>query len=116
MRTHVMNEQLEQIELSIDQAKESVAKMKALNKLTDNKEFTQLIREGYFEKEASRLVLMLAEPAMQEETSQEMLQKQITAIGYLRQYFITINQMGRMAQKSLTDDEETREALLAEDV
>jgi len=60
--------------------------------------------------------MLKADPNMQEEQYQKQLDASITAIGYLRQYFVTINQLGRMAQNSLDSDQQTREELLAEAV
>ena len=111
-----MNEQIEQIELSITAAKEKVAKMEALLRLIDNKDFKDIIDDGYFRDEAARVVILKADPEMQEAKYQDQLDKSIVAIGQLRQYFRSIMQMGRMAERSIRDDEETRQELLAEAV
>ena len=112
-----MNEtqqQIEQLEISMDGAKENIAKMKSLLNLTKNEDFKKVIEEGYFEKEASRTVLLLADPNMQGEEEQKALQNQITAIGHLRQYFTGIMQIGRMSENALSADEATHAELLAE--
>jgi len=108
-------EQLETIELSMKQAKSAIADMDVLNRLTANKDFEEIVLKGYFEKEASRLVLLRADPSMQDKQGREMIDNQIIAIGYLRQHFVTIMHFGRMAQKTLADDEETQAELLAEE-
>lgn len=108
-------QELEQIELSISQAKLSTDNLHALNRLTKNKDFEQLILEGYFKEEASRLVLIKAEPQMESESDQATIAKHIDAIGYFRQYLHTIQQIGRMAERAIADDEKTREEMLAED-
>ena len=112
----MIDQQIEEIEISIEQARESIAKMEALLNLTKNKDFKLVIEEGYFEKEASRCVLLKADPNIQDEASQKMLDNTIIAIGYLRQYFTTVMQLGRMAQHSLAADEETKQELLAEGI
>jgi hypothetical protein len=109
-----MNEDVQDIDISIEQANKSIDKMNALNKLRDNKNFVDVIFKGYFEEEASRLVLMKAEPAMANKDDQEAIMKHIDAIGHLRQHFNTILQFGRMAEKAKEADEITREELLAE--
>lgn len=103
---------IEQIELSMAHAKLSTDNMKALTKLLENPEFIKIVTDGYFKEEASRVVLLKADPSMKEH--REELDNQIIAIGYLRQYFHTIMQLGRMAEKAIADDEETREELLQE--
>ena len=109
-------QELEIIEISIEQARQTVDTLNSLKRLTTNKDFISIIHEGYFEKEASRLVLVKAEPSMQTAEHQTMLLKQIDAVGYLRQYLSTIMQLGYTAMRSLDDDEKTREELLAEQV
>ncbi len=111
-----MSEQLEQIDLTIEEAKFSIGKKTSFDKLRDNEHFKKLILDGYFEEEASRLVLLRADPHMQTEESLSAINKQIDAIGYLRQYFITINQFGVLAERALKDDELTREELLQEEL
>lgn len=109
-------QQIEQIELSMEHAKENISKMESLLTLTKNKDFQRIIEEGYFEKEASRAVLLKADPNMQDDESQKALSNQIIAIGYLRQYFTTIMQVGRMSENALEADEQTHAELLAEGV
>jgi len=109
-------QQLEQIEIGIEAAKAQVNKMEALLRLIDNKDFKTVIDEGYFKEEAARVVILKADPEMQEAKYQDQLDKSIIAIGHLRQYLRTVMQMGRMAERSIKDDEQTREELLAEAV
>jgi len=115
MRTQAMSD-IKNIEMSITQAKAAIAASTSLQTLVRSKHFKEIILEGYFEKEASRLVLLRAEPSMQDEVSRKVIDDQITAIGYLRQYFITIKQLGRMSEKALKDDEAELESILAEEL
>ena len=109
-------EDLESIELSIDQAKTNIELMNALSRLTTNKDFIKVIQTGYFEKEPSRLALLKADPSQDSDVCQDRIIKQIDSIGLLRQYFIAIMQIGRLSQRAMTDDEQTKEELLAEAV
>jgi len=108
-------QQLASIEITLEQAQAAVAARKALQTLTKNPEFKELVLEGYFEKEASRVVLLRADPSMQDELNQKDLDNQIVAIGYLRQYLSGIMIKGRTAEKAIQDCNETREEILAED-
>ena len=110
------DQQIEQIELSIAQAKDSITKLDAFTRLKNNKDFILLIEEGYFEKEASRVVLLKADPEMQDAQSQTALDHSIIAIGQFRQYLRTIVQMGHISQKALHEHEETIEEILEEGV
>lgn len=105
---------LETLELSIEQAKKHIDLMKALGRLRENKDFQQIIEEGYFEKEASRLVLLRASP--QAEGMREGIDEAIVGVGQLRQYLSRIFQFGRHAEKALIDAETERELILNEPV
>lgn len=107
---------LETIELSIKHAKKSVDLMKSVERLTKNRDFKLVVLEGFFEKEAIRLVTLKADPNMQDAESQEAIIKQMDAIGAFRQYLSALIQMGRMAEKAIADDEATREAILEEEL
>lgn len=107
-----VEENIESIELSIKEAKEVIGLRDSLSKLLKGRDFKQVVSVGYFEKEASRLVLLKATPHMQAKEDQEFIDNSIIAIGYLRQYFATIMQRGQLASKALQDDEQTREELL----
>jgi len=109
-------EQLEQVEVSIEQAKEAITNKEALDKLTANPDFKKVVLEGYFEKEASRLVLLKADPSMQDEKEQSQIDKSINAIGYVRLYFHTIMQLGLQMERTIAEDEKTREELLSEEL
>lgn len=101
--------------MSIEQASESVKDLEALKRLEKNRDFKRLISDGYFKDEASRAVLMLADPSMQEPERQRSLHNSIIACGEFRQYLGTKYQLGNIAIRSLAADELTREQLLAEE-
>jgi len=109
-----MNPDVETIELSISESQKYIDKMESIFKLSKNKDFNAVIEKGYFEEEASRLVLLKADPSMQSESDQNMINKSIDSIGYFRQYLRSVIQMGRMMERSIEDDKRTREELLAE--
>tara|TARA_B110000908_G_C9808427_1_gene251788 strand:- start:111 stop:443 length:333 start_codon:yes stop_codon:yes gene_type:complete len=106
--------EIEQIEISIDEARKEVTKMESLLRLISNKDFTALVDDGYFVEEASRLVMLRADADMQDATSQLSINNRITAVGYFRQYLQSIMQVGRMSEQGIREDEETRQELLAE--
>ena len=105
---------LETIELSIKAAKENIALSKSVQRLQKNRDFKSVVLEGFFEREAVRLVLLKADPAMQSAEDQKAIVQQMDAIGAFRQYLGACLHLGRMAEKALEDDEETRAELLAE--
>lgn len=105
---------LHSIEISLSEAKSKVALKHALERLTDDINFQQVIIHNYFVNEASRLVLLKASPAMQSKDDQKAINKAIDAIGHFRQYLHSVIQIGSMAEKSIKEDEETKEDLLRE--
>ena len=108
------SEQIQEIEVSIQESKKFVDKMESLIKLSTNKDFIKVVEEGYFQEEASRLVLLKADPSMQKAEDQAGIMNGINAIGHFRQYLHTVIQLGRMMEKSIKDSEDTREEILAE--
>ncbi len=110
-----MDTQVEEIEVDISTANAAIKLMDSLKSLTKNKDFQDIVDTGYFVTEASRVVLLKADPAMQTPEFQESLDKQLVAIAYLRQYFVVIMQTGRMAERAKEDAENAREEILAEE-
>ena len=105
---------LESIEISIAQAKVSIARKEQLDRLSKNQDFIELIEKGFMEKHAIRQVMLKAHPSLQNEAQQKILDQQIAAIGGFKQFLIGVYTEGMNAQAALTADEETRESLLAE--
>jgi hypothetical protein len=110
-----MNNDLENLNVSIEEAEKYVSRMNNVLNLTKNKDFIELIEKGYFEREASRLVLLKADPNMQKEEDQVAIIKSIDAIGYLRQYLRNTIAIGRMMEKSLVEDQKTKVELMLEE-
>lgn len=108
------NEQIEQLELNIEDAKEIVSRKRAVENLLKNDDFKKVITEGYFKDEASRLVLLKADMNYQTVESQSQMDKSIISIGYLRQYLSSLMQLGTMAENAIASDELTLEELHAE--
>jgi len=74
-----------------------------------------IISEGYFEKEAIRLVHLKGDPSMQSAEYQVNIVKQMDAISALNQYFQTVFHRASLAEKAIESDEEARNEILAEE-
>jgi len=107
-------EQLHQVEISVDQAKQSIKFAEALERLHSNKDFKEVILEGYFRDEASRLVLLKSDPEMQDKARQRDVMNAITAVGGLFGYFNKVFTFGTIAKRTLKEDEDTKQAILQE--
>lgn len=110
------NATIEEIDLSIEQAKELIELGKALDRLLVGPDFKLVVLDGYFKDEASRVVLMKAEPNMQNPAAQADLDRQIIAIGEFRQYLSNIRWRANQAKMAITDGEAVREEILAEEI
>lgn len=103
--------EIQNIELEMSAAKEIIADRDALDRLTANADFNRIIRKGYFEKEASRVVLLKAEAAMEDPQKQQNILDQITGIGMLYQYFRGVMVQGQQADAAMADYDEALEEL-----
>lgn len=106
-------QQIEEIELNITEAKKIVAQGKSLEKLLSSRDFKNVFLEGYLEKEAVRLVHLKADANMQGEEAQQSILTQIDAIGSLTHYMNVVRHQAMLAEKAIASDEETRDELLA---
>ena len=107
---------VQQIEASIERAKQHIELDKALERLESNRDFKLLIVDGYLEKESVRLVHLKSDPAMQTPERQAAVIAQIDAIGGLLQYFRVVGQQAALASKTVESDESELEDLRNEEV
>jgi hypothetical protein len=107
-------QQLRQVQLTIEQAKASIERMKKLQRLFQNEDFQDIINEGYFVEEAARLVGARADANIQGKEQQRHINLLIDGVGALRHYFSNIERWGHMAEDALKNHEETREEILRE--
>jgi cell fate (sporulation/competence/biofilm development) regulator YmcA (YheA/YmcA/DUF963 family) len=110
----MINDTVQQIEENIKQAQEIVEFDKALSRLMENRDFRKVIKEGYLEKEAIRLVHLRGDPAFQTPERQAAVIGQIDAIGQLLSYFRTVKHNAAIALKAIETDEAVRDELIAE--
>jgi TolA-binding protein len=110
-----MSNQIKAIEANIKAARKLADLGDALERLKSNKDFRTVILEGYFEKEAIRLVQAKSNPAYQSPEMQQSIITQIDAIGNLNMFFTTLLQQADMARKTIAQDEAEIEELAAEE-
>lgn len=110
-----MSNQIKVIEESIKSARKLIELGDALERLKSNRDFKILVMEGYFEKEAIRLVQAKSNPSLQSDDMQKSILTQIDSIGNLNLYFNTIVQQAAMARKTVEQDEAELEAIAAEE-
>lgn len=100
-------QQIEELELNIDQAKDLVNRGQAVNRLLENKDFNAIIRQGYFHDEAVRLVHLKSSPAMRTEEKQTAILKEMDGIGSLLGYLQKLQHQAELAQQAIEESEDT---------
>ena len=104
---------IQQIELTKEQAQESVKLMERLERLNKNRDFKAIIEDELFDTYAKSLVLLLSDPAMQDEAIQKDIQLDMQMIGRFRQFLSGIYQKGRLAEKTIADADHQLDELRA---
>jgi hypothetical protein len=100
--TSVVNE----IEVTIEKARAVIERNNALDRLFDNPDFVDVIRNGYLHEEAVRLVHLKAAPQMQKPEHQTDVLRAIDSIGGLLGYFQKIGHASRMAEQAIEQGEQ----------
>lgn len=112
----MQSNQIEEIEINITRAKEIISKGDSLERLLNNRDFKKVVIEGYFEKEAIRLVHLKSDYNSQTPDAQADIDNDIMAVGRLSKYFNEVFRQAELSRKAVAEDEETREDLLSEGI
>ena len=102
-----MTNAVREIQVSIEEARETVALNDALERLNQNADFRKVILDDYFKDNAIRLVELKAAPQAQAEQVQANIMRDIDAIGALKQHFNMLRVMAEQAKASIDDSQET---------
>lgn len=112
-------EQLESVELSIDEAKAKIERSKQLDRLEKNKDFKALILDHLLRENAITQVRLLAAPGLKAPgegpaVAKAGIQARIDMIGELTNFFRWTHMEAEQAKHALSEHENTRSELLAE--
>lgn len=105
--------EIEQIELSIEEAQKLVGRAATARRLADNPDFKSLILEGYFVTEAARLTTIVSHPNMA--PHKDAIWNDIMGVGSLRRFLSTCITMGDVAQKEISDAHDALDDIRAEE-
>jgi hypothetical protein len=105
---------IKEVEISIDQAKAAIKRGECLSRLEKNPDWKELITEGYLQKQAVRQVMVRA--STHDPRTIADCDQQIIAIGQFNQYLMAVAAMGSNAAAALVRDENTLEELLQEGI
>lgn len=106
--------QIQEVELSIEQAKKVIAIGDKALKLADNKLFKELVLDGYFVDEAARLAHLSADLTLTPEQRADIF-VMIQGIGFFKAYLSMLVRRGDMASRELRESEQTLTELRMED-
>lgn len=104
---------IEQIELSISEARKMVERGERADRLSRNRDFIKTVLEGYFVEEASRLALLSSDPNIPEEVRAFVL-RDLNGPGAFKRYLSTLVQMGHMAAQEIHEAQETLDEIRSE--
>jgi hypothetical protein len=105
-------DQLQNIEVSIEEAKKVINLKNSFISLSSNKDFQTVIENSYFKDESARLVM--AKSAGLTPEQQANIDNMIYGIGALYNFFNTLTMRGVQMEDALRDDEQAREEILRE--
>lgn len=98
------SQEIEQLEVTIDEAKKMANKADTIIRLSKNKDFQQVIEQWYLKDEAVRLAHMYSEPQFDAKTK-ELIRIDLEAIGALARYFKVTLQLGDRAKDEIAQSE-----------
>lgn len=106
--------QIQEVELSIEQAQALINRGEKALKLAENKDFKELVLDGYLVNEASRLARLSADFTLDPQVRSEVM-LMVQAIGCFHTYMRTIVQQGEMAKRDLAAHQQTLSELHEEE-
>jgi len=107
-------EELNQLDANIAEAKHFIDIKKSVEKLHKNRDFKKVILDYYFKEEAARLVM--AKSSNLSEEQKKLIDNMMYGVGALSNFFDSVLQRGVQAEQALRDDEEAKTAILQEDL
>ena len=105
---------LEQVEIQIDMANKLRALRDNCVKLTASEPWKDIIDTGYFKEEAARLVMAKSSNLNPEQM--QLIDNMQYGIGALANFIESVMRRGAEMDQALSEHEETREEILAEEV
>lgn len=109
-----LQKQIQEVEVSIEEARKTVAFGEAIRRLEANKDFQKVVHEGYYKEEASRLALFSASPAIDDKTRADAL-RSVQAIGEFHGYLRSQLMLAEQMEYAIEQSSETLDELRAED-
>ena len=106
--------ELEEVDIQIETASKIRSIRDNCAKLMKNRNFKDVIEDGYFKEEAARLVMAKSAPLSEEQ--QRNIDGMIIGVGALANYLNMVMRRGADMDVALGEHEQTREEILAEGI
>jgi len=100
----LLDQQITEVEISVEHAKEIVAKAEAVIRLSKNKDFQLIVDKGYNTDEAVRLAHLISDPRI-DETIKAAAMNDLQSLGAFKRFLGTIVYMGQMAEQEIASAE-----------
>jgi len=112
-----IDQQIEQVQVELDELREWISDYEAYQRLKENKDFQQVFTEGYFKKEAVRLVSLKANPefVFADDKQMEFIDILILGVSGCQQYLEVLKQKAQLGYRSIEEQEDTLQELHAEE-
>lgn len=107
--------EIEQIELTIEEASKMARIGEKALALSTNKLFKEIVMDGYFVQEAARLALLSSDPNIPENVRTYIL-RDMNGPGAFKRYLQTLVQMGNQARREVEESRETLQELMDEEL
>lgn len=109
-----IDQQIQEVEVNIDDAKKQVELGKAVERLRQNKDYQLVIGEGYLKDEALRNTYLLGDPNLPKDRYED-VQLSLRGIGEFNYFLSFLENRGIFMQEQLHDYEMTLTELHEED-
>lgn len=96
----------QEIQLTREQAMEEIKLAESVKRLLKNKDFKKVIEDFYFEKNAMRLVHLLADPAFDSPEAQATIHADMAAIANFRYFLVDLVRKGKQMEMELAAADE----------
>ena len=108
-------QEIEQIEVTIEQAMEIIDRGRAIERLEMNPDFRRLVLDGYFADEAARLTHLLSDPVTIMQGHQDLVKNDLMSIGGFKRYLMTIRHLAAQAERDVNDARNEMEYIRVEE-
>ena len=111
---NTVNSDIQQLEMSITQAKAIAERGHRVLELINNPIFKEIVDDGYLLKEAARLAHLMSDSGLSPAIRAD-VERSLTGPGSFKQYLMTIIRQGQMAEEAIGEAQEELVDALAED-